>query len=74
MKRGRKSKFEEIQITTRYSNLSESYFKILKKNLESEDQKKAQWAVEQLTKAYTRMIPLQGDFEGNFTVTWKDKL
>jgi len=70
---GRKKAFEEQNIKDRYNALSEAYFKVLKKRLDSDDEKKENWAVEQLTKAYSRMIPLQGDFNGEFTVTWKDK-
>jgi hypothetical protein len=71
---GRKSQMQELQIKERYSALAEPYFKFLQKTLDKGSDKDKKWAVEQLTKAYSRMIPLQGDFEGNFTVTWKDKL
>ena len=70
---GRKSQFEEMQIVERYSALTAPYFKVLKNRLDSGDEKKENWAVEQLTKAYSRMIPLQGDFQGDFKVTWKEK-
>lgn len=70
---GRKSQFDEMKLVERYNALSEPFFKVLKKRLESKDEKKENWAVEQLTKAYSRMIPLQGDFQGNFIVTWKEK-
>ncbi len=56
-KGGRKSYTEELQIAQRYSALSEPFFRILKKNLESGDEKLEMWAVEQLSKAYVKMIP-----------------
>lgn len=56
-KAGRKSWSEELEIAQRYSALSEPFFRVLKKNLESGDEKKEQWAVEQLSKAFTKMIP-----------------
>lgn len=56
-KAGRKSWNEELNIAQRYSDLSEPFFKILKKNLESGDDAKERWAVEQLSKAYVKMIP-----------------
>lgn len=70
---GRKSQLHELQIKERYSALAEPYFNYLKKTLETGSDKDKKWAVEQLTKAYSRMIPLQGDFEGSFTVKWKEK-
>ena len=59
MKTGRKSLKEELQIKQRYADLSEPYFKVLKKALESKNPADQRWAVEQLTKAYTKMIPQQ---------------
>lgn len=56
-KGGRKSYTEELEIAQRYSALTEPFFKVLKKNLESGDDKKEQWAVEQLSKAFVKMIP-----------------
>jgi hypothetical protein len=54
---GRKSWSEELNIAQRYSDLSEPFFRVIKKHLESGDEKKEMWAVEQLSKAFTKMIP-----------------
>lgn len=54
---GRKGWKEELNIAQRYSDLTEPFFRILKKNLESGDDEKEKWAVEQLSKAYVKMIP-----------------
>lgn len=54
---GRKSYLEELQIAQRYADLTEPAFKVLKEMLESEDKADRKWAVEQLSKAYTKMIP-----------------
>lgn len=54
---GRKSWVEEMDIAHRYQALSEPFFKVIKKHLESGDEKREMWAVEQLNKAYTKMIP-----------------
>jgi len=56
-KGGRKSWTEEIKLAQRYADLSEDYFHVLKKNITSGDDKKEQWAVEQLSKAFIKMIP-----------------
>lgn len=56
-KAGRKTYTEELEIAQRYSALTEPFFKVLRKHLESEDEKKQQWAVEQLSKAFVKMIP-----------------
>jgi hypothetical protein len=56
-KGGRKSWSEELNIAQRYSDLSEPFFRVLKKNLDSGDDAKEMWAVEQLSKAFTKMIP-----------------
>ena len=56
-KAGRKSYTEELNIAQRYSDLTEPFFKVIRRHLESEDEKKQQWAVEQLSKAFTKMIP-----------------
>jgi hypothetical protein len=64
---GRKSLKEELKIFERYSELSIPYFRVLKKKLESDADPAAQmWAVEQLTKAFVKMIPqtLDGTGEG----------
>ena len=54
---GRKSLKEELKLFERYSELTGPYFRILKKRLKSGDPDQENWAVEQLTKAYTKMIP-----------------
>lgn len=46
-----------MNIAHRYSELTEPFFRVLKKHLESGDEKKEMWAVEQLGKAFTKMIP-----------------
>lgn len=56
-KAGRKSYFEELEIAQRYSDLTGPAFKVLKEMLESEDKVDRKWAVEQLGKAYVKMIP-----------------
>lgn len=57
MKAGRKSKFEEMQIASRYAELSVPYFKELKAFLEGDEKADKKFAIEQLTKAYAKMIP-----------------
>ena len=57
MKTGRKSLKDELKMFDRYSELTEPYFRILRKHLESGKKDDEKWAVEQLTKAYTKMIP-----------------
>lgn len=71
MKTGRKSLKEELQIKQRYADLSEPYFKVLKRCLEGKNPADRKWAVEQLTKAYTKMIPQQitGEDDGPIQVT-----
>lgn len=56
-KGGRKSYFEELNIAHRYQELSEPYFKFLKKMMESKDVQDQKWAAERLEKAYVKMIP-----------------
>src|SRR5689334_21150271 len=61
---GRKSLRDELKIFKRYSELTDPYFRVLKTKLESTADPAAQmWAVEQLTKAFVKMIPtkLEGD-------------
>lgn len=74
-KGGRKSWTEELKIAQRYSDLSEDYFKVLKAHLNSGDTKQEQFALQQLTKAFVKMIPqdhttggepLQMFFDGAF--------
>lgn len=54
---GRKSWTEELQIAQRYSDLTEPAFKVLKEMLQSKDKSDKKWAVEQLSKAFVKMIP-----------------
>jgi hypothetical protein len=54
---GRKSWTEELQMAQRYSDLSEPAFKVLRKMLDSDDKADQKWAVEQLGKAFVKMIP-----------------
>ena len=70
MKAGRKSQYEEIDIKRRYSDLSEKFFDVLKENLNSEVKSDKKWAVEQLSKAYPKMIPQQVDnkLSGGITI------
>lgn len=56
-KPGRKSYTEELEIAQRYADLTGPAFKVLKSMLESEDKADQKWAVEQLGKAYVKMIP-----------------
>lgn len=56
-KGGRKGFGEELKIKERYTALTEPFFQVLKEFLNSEDKKDRQWAVEQLNKAYVKMIP-----------------
>lgn len=70
---GRKSLKEELKLFERYSELTEPYFNVLKKKLASDTDPAAQmWAVEQLTKAFTKMIPQQltGADNGPLQVQW----
>lgn len=57
MKTGRKSKFEELEIVKRYADLSEPSFLFIKEMFDSGDKADKKWAVEQLGKAYVKMIP-----------------
>lgn len=54
---GRKSLKDEVKLFERYSELSVPYFKVLKKRLDSGNMAQENWAVEQLTKAFTKMLP-----------------
>jgi len=56
---GRKSKFEELQIVERYAALSDRYFQVLQKFLNSKVKGDQRFALEQLSKAYPKMIPTQ---------------
>lgn len=55
---GRKSLKEELKLFERYSELTEPYFRVLRKKLNSDADPSAQmWAVEQLSKAFVKMLP-----------------
>jgi len=56
---GRKSLKDELKMFDRYSELTVPYFRVLKKHLESNNVTNEKWAVEQLTKAFTKMIPTE---------------
>lgn len=58
---GRKSLKEELQLFRRYSELSVPYFNILRKRLDSGQPDMENWAVEQLSKAFVKMIPQETD-------------
>ena len=64
MKTGRKSFTEELQIKERYSALTPKFFRVLEKFLNSKYKGDQKWAIEQLNKAYIRMIPQQITGEG----------
>lgn len=54
---GRKSYFEELKIAQRYADLTEPAFEVLRKALKSKEKGDQRWAVEQLNKAFVKMIP-----------------
>jgi hypothetical protein len=56
---GRKSLKTELKMFDRYSELSVPYFRVLKKHLTGSNVANEKWAVEQLTKAFTKMIPTE---------------
>lgn len=56
---GRKSLKDELRMFERYSELSVPYFKVLKARLKSNIHTEQNWAVEQLTKAFVKMIPTE---------------
>ncbi len=60
-KTGRKTLKEELKLFERYSELTEPYFRVLKKKLNGEDNTGQMWAVEQLTKAFVKMLPQDMD-------------
>jgi hypothetical protein len=62
---GRKSLKTELKMFDRYSELSEPYFRVLRKHLTGSNVANEKWAVEQLTKAFTKMIPTEiGGIDG----------
>lgn len=56
---GRKSLRDEIKVLENYAQLSPSYFRVLKKYLESGIPEDEKWAVERLDKAFPKFIPTQ---------------
>ncbi len=54
---GRKSLKDELKMFERYSELTEPYFRVLRKHLNSNNVLNEKWAVEQLTKAFVKMVP-----------------
>jgi hypothetical protein len=65
MKTGRKSKFEELQMAQRYSDLSGKAFEFLTECLEGKNKELKMWAVEQLGKGLVKMIPQVQQLSGN---------
>lgn len=59
MKTGRKGLGHEMRLKERFSELSEPYFLALKGFLESEEKADQKFAIEQLTKAYSKMMPTE---------------
>jgi hypothetical protein len=60
VKTGRRSLKDEKKIFERYSELSGPYFRVLRDRLDSKFKREQDWAVEQLTKAFVKMIPTEG--------------
>lgn len=61
---GRKSATQELEIAQRYSALTEPFFKVLKGALEGDKEEDKKWAVEQLGKAFVKMIPQMNKHAG----------
>ena len=61
VKRGRKSKAEELQVLDRYAELSVSYFVVIKDHLTSQSKSDREWAADHLKNAFVKMIPQQID-------------
>jgi len=57
VKTGRKGYGEELKIIARYSDLSEDYFRTLKEFINSDVKEDRKFAVQQLTPAFSKMIP-----------------
>lgn len=56
---GRKSLKDELKVMERYADLSEPYFKVLKKALKSESKEDQRWAADNLKGAFAKMIPTE---------------
>lgn len=54
---GRLSKFDEVKIAQRYSDLSDKAFVFLGACLDGKNKKDKKWAIEQLSKGFVKMIP-----------------
>lgn len=57
--RGRKGYGEELKIKQRFSALSEPFFKVLQDFLNSEDKSDRKFAITELNKGFTKMLPTQ---------------
>jgi hypothetical protein len=57
LKRGRKSKAEELKVLERYADLSESYFAVVQEALNSQRLSDKRWAADHLKNAFVKMIP-----------------
>lgn len=73
---GRKSLRDELKIMERYSELTEPYFRVLKKHLESERKEDQRWAADNLKASFAKMIPqdINADLGGNLTISWQQSL
>lgn len=60
---GRKSANDELKIAQRYADLTDDFFKVIKKHLNGKNEANQKWAVEQLSKGFVKMIPQE--IEGN---------
>lgn len=72
-KAGRKSWTEELKLAQRYSDLSEDYFKILKDLSQSEDKADQKFFIQEMSKAYVKMIPQSLDLDGTIEHTVDDE-
>ncbi len=72
---GRKSLKDELKVMERYADLSESYFKVLKKALESESKEDQRWAADNLKGAFAKMIPqdINADLGGTLLIQWQSQ-
>lgn len=77
---GRKSLKDELKLFERYSDLTEPYFRVLRTKLNSVEDSDQKWAVEQLSKAFVKMLPQdidvtsQGESISGLTAQEKEKL
>lgn len=68
MRKGRKGYGEELKIIERYSDLSEDYFRTLKEFINSDVKEDRKFAVQQLTPAFSKMIPQDQNHGGEVTI------